>query len=119
MKRLLILVLSFIVINSYAQDKPVLENDTISYAGKKFWVGQEVTLGYGSGNNKQFVFVFMGSGMTGVDPVEATFAKTTFKVDKVYKQNGKFLIRGRFIDTPGMISKMFADIERAVDNKEL
>lgn len=117
---LIVILLSFLFCVAKAQDKPLLENDTISYAGKKFYINQEIKLGYGSGQNKEFIFLFYGSGLAGVEPLEATFAKRTLKVDKVYKQKGKFFFRAKVVELGAtMGGKVFADIEGAIDNKEL
>lgn len=117
---LIVVLLSFLFCATKAQDKPVLENDTLSYAGKKYWINQEVKIGYGSGSNKDFVFVFIGSGLAGVTPLEANWAKSSFKIDKVYKQRGKYFVRGKAVDAgPLLGSKIFVDLELAIDSKEL
>lgn len=113
--KVLQLLFLLIAINSNGQDKPVFENDTLSYKDQKFYVGQEVKLSYGSTSNKDFAFVYSGSGMSGVTPAPANFAKSTGKIDKVYKQQGKYFFRAK-VEGSG---KIFVDIEGAVDNKEL
>lgn len=120
LRKLLVVTLLFSFGQSYAQDSPVLQNDTISYKGKVFFVGQELKLASGSNSNKDFVFIWLGSGMNGYTQLSAQWAKSSIKVDKVYKQKGKFFVRGKAIDAgPLLGAKVLVDVELAVDNTEI
>jgi hypothetical protein len=106
-----------------AQARPEFKYDTARYAGQAFYVGATVDLWYGSANDKTFAFVFMGSGMQGWEPLQATFSKHRVMVDKVYKMQGKVFARGILVDAPDIRAlggnKVLLDIEGAIDNKEL
>jgi hypothetical protein len=97
---------------------PTLVNDTITYNNTRITVGDTLHLGYGSSSNKDFVFVFYGSGMSGVNPAQAVYAKSDLLVDKVYKTQGIIYARCKIIN-PQSGFKMFINIEGAIDNNEL
>lgn len=102
--------------------KATLVNDTLTYIGKHYVVGDTINVSYGSGNNGQFVFVYMGSGLGGITPLQANFSKSAVKVDKIYKSGGRLLIRGKVLDSNvNMLggNKVFIEIEGAIDKKEV
>lgn len=104
----------------FAQETPKLENDTLYYANQKYYVGEEIKLSYGSSSTKAFAFVQIGTALSGLTPLEASRAKSAIKIDKIYKQAGKYYIRGKLIDAGAMMgNKIFIDVEGAVDNKEI
>lgn len=99
------------------------EQDTISYGEYKVFAGKDVQLGYGSSPKKEFIFISIGSVLTGVTPLQSTWSKRVVKIDKVYKQSGKFYARGILLDAPGLRlvggNKIFIEVEGAIDNKEI
>ena len=123
MKKLfLTLVITLIIGVTYGQ-RAKIENDTAYYGAIKYYEGLEVQLLYGSDNKKDFVFVKMGSSMTGFRPVESKWAKYVVKIDKIMKQQGKVIARGVVQDAGSLNAiggnKVFIDIEGAIDNKEI
>jgi hypothetical protein len=64
MKNLIIMIILFTTTSIFAQ-KPKFENDTITYSKSKIFVGDTLHLGYGSSNNKDFAFIYIGSGFVG------------------------------------------------------
>lgn len=117
MKKYLVITLLFLWTNSDAQSKIV--EDTLFYSDRKFVVGDTLQLWYGSAANKDFAFVYIGSGLSGVNLAPAAWSKSMVKIDKVYKTQGKYYARGKVLDAALLGSKLFIDIEGAVDNKEL
>lgn len=99
------------------------EQDTISYGEYKVFAGKDVQLFYGSSPKKEFIFISIGSVLTGVTPLQSTWSKRVVKIDKVYKQSGKFYARGILLDSPGLRlvggNKIFIEVEGAIDNKEV
>jgi hypothetical protein len=116
MKNLLLFFIIFFTLSCKAQTTPTLENDTLYYSGVKVYNGLQLSFGYGSSNDKSFSFVFMGAGSN----AGATDSKREITVDKIYKQNGKFvarvLING---EKNAFMKKRFIDIVGAIDNREL
>jgi hypothetical protein len=113
---LLIIVLSALKANSQSS----IVNDTLIYQSLKFTPGDTIQLWYGSGNGKNFAFVYVGSGMTGVTLAQAGWSKSLMKIDKVYVSRGKNFMRGRIINAGAMFgNKLFIDVEGAVDNNEI
>lgn len=112
-KHLLVFFLSLSVFYTRSQ---TLENDTLYYNGSKVFEGQKLTLGYGSSTNKDFAFVFLGAGSN----AGATDSKKEITVDKIYKQNGKYVARALVVgEKNAFMKKRFIDIVGAIDNKEL
>jgi len=89
------------------------------YSGKKYCVGDTVHLGYGSGSNKNFVFIQTGSAMLGLSPLEQRYSKADVVINKVYKQMGKYYMRGKQLEGHILGYNVFIEVEGAVDNKEL
>lgn len=121
MKKILLAGMVLLSAACYGQ-RATLENDTISYLGKKYAAGDTVYLAYGSNPNKSFAFVKQGSGMAGFTALEAKRSKGAVLIDKVVKQQGKCTLRGKYLDVDiagGGVNKIFIDIEGAIDNKEM
>lgn len=118
MKNIVLLAFSLLTINCFAQ-RPALDKDTLSYIGKRYIVGDTVTLAYGSDPNKKFAFIQIGSALLGLSALEKGYAKQSLVLDKVYKQGGKFYMRGKLIEGSMPGYKIFIDVEGAIDNKEL
>jgi len=106
-----------------AQARAEMKADTVYYQGAKIYRGGKVDLWYGSKQNKDFAFVFMGSGLQGLTPLAAGWSKQSVLIDKVYKSFGKLFCRGVLVDAPEVRAmggnKIFIDIEGAMDNKEI
>lgn len=119
MKKIIMLLILFLSLNCFSQSAKLI-GDTLFYGDHKFAVNDSVHLWYGSGQNKAFAFVFIGSGLTGVTPAPAGWSKSYMKIDKVYKTGGKYFVRGKILDNGPMLgNKLFIDIEGAIDNKEI
>lgn len=122
MKKITLIVFLFVAITANAQHAKI-ENDTAYYGNSKFAKGDTVHLGYGSDSKKDFVFVLIGSGMTGLTPLQSSWAKKDVQIDKIYKSMGKIFLRGIMLDAKGLRAlggnKIFIDIEGSIDNKEL
>ena len=111
----------FTTTSIFAQ-KPKFENDTITYSKSKIFVGDTLHLGYGSSNNKDFAFIYIGSGLVGLQALNRSFNKQAVLIDKVYETRGKFYARGIMFETDANMlgsGKVFIDIEGAIDNKEV
>jgi hypothetical protein len=123
MKKLLITSTIVCVAFIASAQKATIDQDTVTYMGKSYHLGDTLQLGYGSGNNKDFAFVQMGSAMTGTNPLKNNWSKSEFVVDKVYKFHGKCYLRGKTINSGATNllggNKVFVDVEGAVDNNEL
>jgi len=116
----LLLVLFLICSSSCFAQKASIDNDTASYNGKRYIVGDTINLAYGSDQGKKFAFVQMGGALLGLRRLESAHSKGQVKVDKVFKQQGKCYLRGKMIDRPMQPGyKVFIDLEGAVDNKEM
>ena len=114
------LALSLICSSSCLAQRASIDNDTASYNGKRYIVGDTINLAYGSDQGKKFAFVQMGGALLGLKRFQSTYSKGQVKVDKVYKQLGKCYLRGKMIDQPMPPGyKIFIDLEGAVDNKEM
>jgi hypothetical protein len=98
--------------------RPVSKNDTLTYGGSSFYVGQKVQLWYGSGQNKDFAFVFMQ-----LKPLKASYSKNTAIIDDIKlgkNSGGKWVAYAKLENLSWLFEKNIAiDIEGAVDNNEL
>jgi hypothetical protein len=121
MKLLFVLLFSFCVSSVFAQ-RAVYKNDTLSYKERRFVVGDTVNVSYGSGADGKFVFIYMGSGIGGVTPMESNFSKSQVRIDKIYKSGGRLLVRGKVLESSVNIfggNKVFIEPEGAIDKKEV
>lgn len=114
--KILLLSLTLISLSAISQEPAKIENDTLYYAGQKYWEGKEIRMGYGSAQNKDFAFINFSSGLS-ASPAGAGWSKSVIKIDKIYKQQGKCYIRGKIKGLA--MNKAIVDIEGAIDNKEL
>lgn len=123
MKKVMFSIAAILILSIAHAQRASINNDTITYLQKSYHVGDTLQLGYGSGNNKIFSFIQMGSALSGTNPLTSNWAKSDVVIDKVYKSRGKCYTRGKIINsgTLNLIggNKVFIDIEGAVDNKEL
>jgi hypothetical protein len=114
----MICLLTFCTYSCFAQHASI-ENDTISYNAHKYHVGDTVHLAYGSAGNKSFEFVQTGSMVLGLRALDKRFSKVDVVVDKVFKQRGKYYLRGKQIEGHAPGFSIFIDVEGAIDNKEM
>ncbi len=117
-----LLIAAIVGINEcQAQDKAVIENDTLKYKGHHFYLGQQITLNIGSGANKDFVFVLYGSGFTAAGAVPSGFNNWEAKIEKVKKgAGGKNYIKAKLIGMPKIaVSTIVIDVVGAIDSNEL
>ena len=119
MKKQIFLSFILILISLFGKSQVKFENDTLTYNEGKYWVGKDIQLWYGSKSDKNFAFVFVGSGMLGMDYVNTSASKKFLRIDKIDKRNGKYYIRANFIENPIPVGRIFIDIEGATDNKEI
>ena len=118
MRHLMVCLLTFCTYSCFAQHASI-ENDTLTYNLHKYCVGDTVHLAYGSSGNKGFEFVQTGSVVLGLRSLDKRFSKADVVVDKVFKQRGKYYLRGKQIGGPALGFNIFIDVEGAVDNKEM
>lgn len=95
-----------------AQERSEVRGDTVYYAGAKFYPGRVITFGYGSGTNKEFVFVKAGmmysaSSTSFMSKQQATIVSLQMKGSKAFAK----AMLGKL--------KVTIDLEGAVDNREL
>ncbi len=114
--KILTIICLMITFSAISQEPAKIENDTLYYAGQKYWEGKEIRMGYGSAQNKDFAFINFSSGLS-ASPAGAGWSKSVIKIDKLYKQQGKCYIRGKIKGLA--MNKAIVDIEGAIDNKEL
>jgi len=115
MKRLSLLICVMISMAVMAQDKAVLQNDTIYYHFLKFYVGDTIQLGSGSSPNNSFAFVHVKAGFGNTANASASWSKAQVVITKVYRQSEKCFAMAKG-EKKG---KLYIDIEGAVDNKEI
>jgi hypothetical protein len=118
MKLLLTLTAVFFYSFVFAQ-RPTIDKEVITYKEKTYKVGDTLHLGYGSANDKTFAFIHMGSGLGGFSPLGANWAKSDIVIDKVYKMQNKFMVRGKILEASTFGAKVIINIEGAIDNGEL
>lgn len=120
MKQLLTILLVLLSVVCKAQTAE-LKKDTVYYNGAKIAKGDTVQIWYGS-SDKKFVYVNMGSALTGITPLDPQFAKYKVLVDRVYRTDGKCYARGKVLNSSVNAlggNKVFIDIEGAIDNSEI
>ena len=120
MKKLIALAVIIITALNLKAQKAEIVEDTLSYNSKSYHLGDTLQLMYGSKANKDFAFIYYGSGMNGVSDAPAGFSKTLACINKVYKFKGKCYVRAKSIDGGIQLgNKLFIDVEGAIDNKEI
>lgn len=115
MKKLPLLIGLMISIAARAQDKAVLQNDTIYYHSLKFYVGDTIQLGSGSSPNNSFGFIHVKAGFGNTANASASWSKAQVVITKVYRQSEKCFAMAR----SDKKDKLYVDIEGAVDHKEI
>ena len=125
MKRNLFFLLFLIPFNAIAQKAKFNEN-SVSYLGKTYRVGDIIHLGYGSGNNKEFAFVSYGKAVGGLKlpglyhHADANWSKADVEIIKLYTNNGVIWAKCNPKNRENLIgNKIFINLEAAADNKEI
>lgn len=107
---------------SYSQERATLVNDTATYLGKTYTIGDTIVLGYGSKSTKDFAFIKFGSGLLGWVDLDKAYAKYEAVIDKLYRQSKNIYMRAKLTDKAQSALnayKLVIDLEAAVDNKEI
>lgn len=102
--------------------RATVQDGVLTYKDSHISVGDTVNIAYGSGQDGKFVFVLMGSGLGGTEPLESNFSKSEVVVDKIYKSSGRYLVRGKVLHSGvGALggNKIFIEPEGAIDKKEI
>lgn len=129
MKKITLFITLIISLNGFAQ-KATMADNVATYLGKQYKVGDTVHLWYGSGTNKLFSFINYGKAISGVSlpglyhHADQNWSKADVEIEKIYKTSGVIWLRCKPIDkglSVGSIlgSKIFINLEGAVDNKEI
>lgn len=116
-----IIFLLILPCTTYAQ-KVKLIGDTLFYKERRWIAGDTVNVAYGSGTDGKFVFLSMGSGVGGTEPLESQFSNSQIKIDKIYKNSSGVFVRGKVLESNVNAlggNKVFIQIEGAVDKKEI
>jgi len=95
--------------------------------GKTYKVGDIIQLGYGSANDKDFVFVNFGKAIGNVNvpgmfkKADVNWSKAEVEIVKVYTSNGVIWARCNPLNRDANVlnKQIFINIEGAVDNKEI
>jgi len=126
MKKFLIIYLLLLSFSAIAQ-KATYSNNAVTYLGKTYQVGDIVQLGYGSGNNKDFVFVSFGKAIGNYNvpglfkKADVNWSKADVEIVKIYISNGVIWARCNALNRDANVlnKQIFINIEGAVDNKEI
>ncbi len=118
MKPLLVLFFLSVAWAGQAQ-RAMLKNDTLYYGDYKLHEGQKIQLTYGSAPDKSFVFIFFGSGFSGLSKVSANAAKLEAINDKLVKRGQQHWVRARIIGGAMLGNRLWINVEPALDNNEI
>jgi hypothetical protein len=100
----------------YSQDIAKVEGDTAYYAGNKYYKGQEIRTGYGSGVNNTFTFVKKVDGKMNLVNCPAELSKQTGTISRVYVSKNTVKVALVIQNEQYPLS---IDLEGAVDKKEI
>ncbi len=128
MKKNIFIICLLFSITTKAQKATV--TDGASYLGKKYNLGDIIHLGYGSNNNKDFAFVNYGKSVGGINipglyhHADVNWSKADVEIEKIEKKSGIVWLRCKPIDKGSSVgsilgSKIFINLEGAVDNNEI
>lgn len=128
MKKLVVICLLY-SLHTDAQKAKFNEN-SVTYAGKTYKVGNIIHLGYGSGTNKEFVFVSYGKSVGGFNlpglykHANVDWSKADVSIIELYTKNGVVWAKCTPKDHGTSIgsvigNKIYINIEGAADNKEI
>jgi len=95
--------------------------------GKTYKVGDIIQLGYGSSNDKDFVFVNFGKAIGNVHvpkmfkKADVNWSKAEVEIKKIYISNGVIWARCNPLNRDANVlnKQIFINVEGAVDNNEL
>ena len=129
MRTLLFFSILFFSLSAVAQKASFNEN-SVSYLGKTYKVGDVIHLGYGSVNNKDFAFVNYGKSIGGVNlpglyhHADADWSKADVEIIKLYTNKGVIWAKCSPVNRGSAIgsalgNKIYINIEAAADNKEI
>ena len=126
MKIFLIFNLLLLSFDAIAQ-KATYSNNAVTYLGKTYKVGDIIQLGYGSANDKDFVFVNFGKAIGNVPiprmfkKADVNWSKAEVEIVKVYTTNGVIWARCNPLnrDANFLNKQIFINIEGALDNNEI
>lgn len=129
-KYLILLVVAIVGATSTAFGQTATINNDLSatYKGVNYQSGQELTIGYGSGENKNFAFISVfraekgSNSMPSTTNLKAEDSKKKFIIDDIYKTDaGKVFIKAvpEWLKEDGYAVDLRVDLEGAIDNKEL
>lgn len=118
-----LLLLSFIA----TAQKASFSNNTATYLGKTYRVGDIIQLGYGSGNNKDFAFVSFGKAIGNVNlpglikKADVNWSKAEVEIVRIYITNGVIWAKCNPLNRDANLlnKQIFINIEGAVDNNEI
>ena len=123
-----ILFYTFLLSCMYTQaQKATLNESSVTYLDKTFRIGDIIQLGYGSGNNKDFVFVNFGKQVGNLNlpglykKADVNWSKAEVEIVKLYTTNGVIWARCNPLNREAnyLNKQIFINIEGAVDNKEI
>lgn len=126
MKRFLVFSMLLLSVNAVAQ-KATYSDNAVTYLGKTYNVGDIIQLGYGSANDKDFVFVNFGKAIGNVNlpgmfkKADVNWSKAEVEIVKIYTTNGVIWVRCNPLnrDVNVLNKQIFINIEGAVDNNEI
>jgi hypothetical protein len=104
--------------------------DTIYYNNLKYFPGRQVQIFFGSGENGEFVYAFIGGRSriikdfrkSDLYPLSEHFAKVKILIDRVYSIGDKYYARGALMDHTGKgfdDHYVYIEVKGAVDNREV
>lgn len=107
--------------------KAALNETSVTYLGKTYTVGDIIQLGYGSGNNKDFVFVNFGKSVGNLNlpglfkKADVNWSKAEVEIVKIYSANGVIWVKCNPLnrDVNVLNKQIFINLEGAVDNNEI
>ena len=129
MNRYIFFICFFFSLQGAAQ-KAEFNDNSVSYLGKTYRVGDIVNLGYGSANNKDFSFVHYGKVVGGVTipglyhRAKVNWSKADVEIERIDKKSNVVWLRCKPLETGTSVgsllaSKIFINLEGAVDNNEI
>lgn len=129
MKKYFSLILLLLSVNGFTQ-KPTFNENSVSYLGKTYKIGDIVHLWYGSNNNKDFAFVNYGKPVGGINipglyrNADANWSKADVEIEKIEKKNGVIWLKCKPVEKSSGVNsilgnRIFINLEGAVDNNEI
>jgi hypothetical protein len=121
MKKLLLLIILLAGTGTLASaqvNSPVLNGDTVTYAGHRLYTNLRVTLLYGSKPDKSFAFAY---SMIVDNQLAASHCNQTVLIKEFRKIDGKYYASGQLEKVTGLLNSKtcLIDIQAAIDWKEI